>query len=233
MADIPLPPPQVPLTRNDSAGKPTQQGYEFWDALRRGIKALAAVTNIFNNLNATASTALLNVFTSALKGLVPASGGGTANFLRADGTFAVPPGTAAGGATLITSASFPAATTWNFTNLGGYKYLLVCLRGVSQSSGSSQVLQCAVSGNNGSSYGSVKQTAGAVSFVSGGLVVGTFVITRCDQTNNQYVGPQQMTTVTLSNHIDSSSRGPIDAFQLNWSGGASFSAGDIEVYGLK
>jgi len=35
----------------------------------------------------TQITALLNVFTSVLKGLVPASGGGTTNFLRADGTW--------------------------------------------------------------------------------------------------------------------------------------------------
>jgi hypothetical protein len=38
-------------------------------------------------------TALLNVFTSTLKGLVPASGGGTLNYLRADGSFATPPDT--------------------------------------------------------------------------------------------------------------------------------------------
>jgi hypothetical protein len=37
-----------------------------------------------------AQTALLNLFTSALKGMVPASGGGSANFLRADGTWASP-----------------------------------------------------------------------------------------------------------------------------------------------
>jgi hypothetical protein len=42
---------------------------------------------------ATQVTALLNVFTSTLNGLVPSSGGGTTNFLRADGTWA-----AAGGA---------------------------------------------------------------------------------------------------------------------------------------
>lgn len=35
--------------------------------------------------DAAAQTALLNAFTSALKGLVPASGGGTDKFLRADG----------------------------------------------------------------------------------------------------------------------------------------------------
>jgi len=40
----------------------------------------------------TQATALLDLFTSALKGLVPASGGGTTTFLRADGAFATPPG---------------------------------------------------------------------------------------------------------------------------------------------
>lgn len=45
-------------------------------------------------LTVAQATALLNAFTSALQGMVPASGGGTANFLRADGTWAVPAGTA-------------------------------------------------------------------------------------------------------------------------------------------
>lgn len=40
--------------------------------------------------NSAAGTALLDVFTSTAKGLAPASGGGTANFLRADGTWAAP-----------------------------------------------------------------------------------------------------------------------------------------------
>jgi Protein of unknown function (DUF2793) len=44
------------------------------------------------DLTGTQATTLLDVFTSGLKGLVPASGGGTTNFLRADGTFAVPAG---------------------------------------------------------------------------------------------------------------------------------------------
>ena len=38
----------------------------------------------------TTLTTLINAFTSALSGAVPASGGGTANFLRADGTWNVP-----------------------------------------------------------------------------------------------------------------------------------------------
>ncbi len=44
------------------------------------------------DLTAAQATALLDIFTSTLKGLAPASGGGTTNFLRADGTWAAPPG---------------------------------------------------------------------------------------------------------------------------------------------
>jgi hypothetical protein len=43
-------------------------------------------------LTGTQATTLLDTFTSLLKGLVPASGGGTANFLRADGSWAAPAG---------------------------------------------------------------------------------------------------------------------------------------------
>jgi hypothetical protein len=43
-------------------------------------------------LTAAQATALLDNFTTSLKGTVPGSGGGTTNFLRADGTWAAPPG---------------------------------------------------------------------------------------------------------------------------------------------
>src|SRR5882762_2068272 len=42
------------------------------------------------SLTQTQLTAMVNPFTSVLSGTVPASGGGTTNFLRADGTFTVP-----------------------------------------------------------------------------------------------------------------------------------------------
>jgi hypothetical protein len=51
-----------------------------------------AGTGAPEDLTAAQATALLDTFTSALKGLAPASGGGTTNFLRADGTWAAPPG---------------------------------------------------------------------------------------------------------------------------------------------
>ena len=58
---------------------------------RRLLDDLQRARSLFSGvMDAAAATALLNVFTDILKGLVPASGGGTANFLRADGTFAAP-----------------------------------------------------------------------------------------------------------------------------------------------
>jgi hypothetical protein len=44
------------------------------------------------DLTGTQATTLLDTFTTALKGLAPASGGGTTNFLRADGTWTAPGG---------------------------------------------------------------------------------------------------------------------------------------------
>lgn len=63
------------------------------------LTAIAALTTtsygraLLSLADAAAFTALLNVFTSGLKGAVPASGGGTTNFLRADATWAAPGGT--------------------------------------------------------------------------------------------------------------------------------------------
>jgi len=56
---------------------------------------LSSVVTALNSLGLVDSAALTNAtanFTSVAQGLVPASGGGTTNFLRADGTFAAPSG---------------------------------------------------------------------------------------------------------------------------------------------
>ena len=55
------------------------------------------------DLTPTQATSMLNTFSATAKGLVPASGGGTTSFLRADGTFASPSGTAY--RTFVTTAS--------------------------------------------------------------------------------------------------------------------------------
>jgi hypothetical protein len=59
-----------------------------------------AGTGDVEDLTGTEATALLDTFTTGAKGLAPASGGGTADFLRADGTWAAPAsGGTPGGAT--------------------------------------------------------------------------------------------------------------------------------------
>lgn len=50
-------------------------------------RAVGAGTGDPVDLTSTQLTAILNAFTDALQGAVPASGGGTINFLRADGTW--------------------------------------------------------------------------------------------------------------------------------------------------
>lgn len=53
---------------------------------------ITASTGDPEDLTATQATSLLDIFTDSAKGLAPPSGGGTTNFLRADGTWAATPG---------------------------------------------------------------------------------------------------------------------------------------------
>ena len=51
----------------------------------------SAGTGEVEDLTASQATSMLDVFSDKANGVVPASGGGTTNFLRADGVFAAPP----------------------------------------------------------------------------------------------------------------------------------------------
>lgn len=70
------------------------------DALGTNVSIQIAVGE-WLEFNATSTTqwysSFLETFTSTVRGLVPLSGGGTTNFLRADGTWAVPAGGGGGG----------------------------------------------------------------------------------------------------------------------------------------
>jgi hypothetical protein len=86
------------------------------------LSQMGANTIKGNNTGATANaadlttaqvTAMLNQFTSTLQGVVPSSGGGTSNFLRADGTWATPSGTG------VTSVSVASANGFAGTSSGG------------------------------------------------------------------------------------------------------------------
>ena len=62
-------------------------------------------------LTSTQATTLINTVTSTLKGSAPASGGGTANYLRADGTWAIPAGTGVTGTGTINTVAKWTSTT--------------------------------------------------------------------------------------------------------------------------
>lgn len=68
-------------------------------ATSRILGRVSASTGSIESLTGTQATTLLDTFTSALKGLVPLSGGGTVNYLRADGTWTTPPAGSPGGST--------------------------------------------------------------------------------------------------------------------------------------
>ena len=75
-------------------------------ATARLLGRVTAGTGAAEALTGTQATTLLDAFTSGLKGLVPASGGGTANFLRADGAWAAAGGGGGGGATTGTVSPY-------------------------------------------------------------------------------------------------------------------------------
>jgi len=79
------------------------------------------------SVTAATATASLNLFSATLQGLTPLSGGGTANFLRADGTWVAPPGGGGGGIT--TQSAELAGTRVLNTNIqntsGTARYVLV------------------------------------------------------------------------------------------------------------
>lgn len=113
---------------NGSAGAPTFRALVSADlgtntVSNSNLAQMVAHTYKGNNTGSTANaidvtntqlTADLNLFSSSLQGLVPASGGGTTNFLRADGTFAAVP---AGGVTTV--GAFSASSQVNGATISG------------------------------------------------------------------------------------------------------------------
>lgn len=76
----------------------------------------AAGSGVLSALSNTQLTTLINTFSSSTAGVVPASGGGANNFLRADGTWAVPAGGGGGGGDWDDLTSLSAKTTLNSTD---------------------------------------------------------------------------------------------------------------------
>ena len=87
------------------------------NTIKGNISGVAAAPS---DLSATQVTAFLNPFTSLLQGVVPASGGGTSNFLRADGTWAAAGVNTAGALDqqVLAYDSGTGLTTWQYAGLG-------------------------------------------------------------------------------------------------------------------
>jgi hypothetical protein len=82
----------APANSNNTTIAPNVVSNAKLTAVSSGVikgRASAGPGNV-EDLSGTQVTALLDIFSNALKGLVPASGGGTSNFLRADGSWAPP-----------------------------------------------------------------------------------------------------------------------------------------------
>ena len=80
---------------------------------------VTASTGNVEDLTGTQATTLLDTFTTSLKGLAPGSGGGTANYLRADGTWATPPGTGVSTFSAGTTGFTPSTATSGAVTLSG------------------------------------------------------------------------------------------------------------------
>lgn len=102
-------------------------------ATARILGRTTAATGAVEELTGTSATAMLDAFTSSLKGLVPASGGGTTKFLRADGTFVDPIAGLGSGWTTIATLPTTSGSSVIFTAIPTtYKFLLAVFLGVSQ-----------------------------------------------------------------------------------------------------
>jgi hypothetical protein len=147
-----------------------------------GIPNQPAFTTLCNPTASTAAvqgctqtqeTALINAFTTSLSGAAPASGGGTTNFLRADGTWTTP----------VTPGQVPGTTTNDNATAGNVgEYVQAANSSVSLTSGgANSIAQISltagdwdVSGAVGtvcSNGGTLLQVAGAISTVNNSLNV--------------------------------------------------------------
>lgn len=108
------------------------------------------------DLTQAQATALLNLFTSSLQGLVPASGGGTTTFLRADGTFAAP--AVPTGKTLLRRSTLTSASGTSVASAAGCTLAVARIVGVGGGSGGIAAVAGASSGGGAGSYAEFQTT---------------------------------------------------------------------------
>lgn len=189
-----------------------------------GVSSLTAYAPIFGG---TTSTGALQSGTVGTLGQVLTSNG--AGSLP---TFQAPTGGA--DIDLLATLTTTSGTTQSVTGLPASEMFLIGIIGVSAGgSPSGSVLQVAVSSNGGSSYGSVRAIAAGLS-AAASTVNGAVQIVGTGSTQNKMVSPLTImgTTIYVTTSVETSVTGVIDALRFSWSGGESFDAGTIYIYGL-
>lgn len=198
-------------------------------ATARILGRISGGTGDTEALSGTQVTTLLDVFTSALKGLVPASGGGSTNFLRADGTWNAPPNPAV--MTKVATEAHGGAATYTRTGLGSYELVTVFLGSISHG-GANSTLRVELSGDSGASGWSTAVVLSAT-VAAAGVLDGNFQFSAAGNSTNAYVGAG-VSGNTIGGVVSvpgMASGGNPDSYRLSWSAGASFDSGTIHTVG--
>lgn len=106
-------------------------------------------------VSAATATAALNLFSSTLQGLAPLSGGGTTNFLRADGAWAAPPGGGGSGALIKLSQTILGVDTATVTFsaiVGTYTDLVISVMGRSSATAQNDSVLVQYNGDTANNY---------------------------------------------------------------------------------
>lgn len=217
-----------------------------WDPLGRGDGPVIYDGSAWQLLTA-------ELFTATLTGIVPASGGGTANYLRADGTWATPPDTDTKYATLLDTKTPSGSSAATFTSISAsYDDLLVELIGVSHGDASARTLQVAFSQDN---FTGTRNVTGIVrgsgtvntstttpmsitgtTVASAGVIFGSINVRQYRDTSNSYLNGYVTRSDAVffddfAGHIAKTAA--MNAIRVTWSGSVNFDAGTINLYGIK
>lgn len=179
---------------------------------------------------------LLPVFDSVSKGLVPPSGGGTAHFLRADGTWGAPAGGGGGGSmTLLGTLN---TTSGNVQVLSGldltpYQEIRCFVRGLSHDSTAGRgVWIVANSGDNlgttlVTSFVNTSQIFGTIHFsLVNGIGVAALAATSVDMWRGARMSGDPYAIQVAPNNASTE-------IIFKMSGGAQFTQGQILIYGVR
>jgi len=197
-----------------------------------------------SDLSAENVRTIIGIVSSGTAGLAPASGGGTVNFLRADGTWTAPP---SGIIVLGTQQATTSGTQFNFTSIpAGVNEIVVSFDGVSLSGTDNLLVQLGTSGGveatgyvsgstlafGGSSAQVATSTAGFIFFAGGTAfnISGQMIIRRmsANKWTQSHVGSSGASSTAQGGGVKTLS-GEIDRIRILATGANTFDAGSVNI----